>query len=97
MGLEGEGSNPSGLAMNKKEKHDLGEILIDLTQKLISDKCTDMVFLRIVDKLCRRIWTDIHPGWVRWSYYIAILLSSKEKVSEGDFSAYEKWAEENCK
>ena len=97
MGLEDEGSNPSGLAMNKKDRKDLGEILVDLTHELINNKCIDMNILKHVDRLCRRTWSDIHYGWVQWSYYIAVLLGPKEVVSNGDFTAYEKWAEENCK
>lgn len=62
-------------------------ILQLLTRALIVNQCSDLEILKQVDRLCRRTWSDIHPGWVMWSYYLENLLGSE---------AYSDWARINC-
>lgn len=69
-------------------KSERAAILVALTRQLVATRCTDRVVLTEVDRLCRRTWRDIHPGWIRWACYCEQVL--------GD-DAYAAWVSDNCK
>lgn len=71
--------------INSKEER--AEILVLLTKQLVDTECVDLEILRQVDRLCRRTWSDIHRGWVSWSYYLDGILGGQE---------YSDWARQNC-
>lgn len=50
----------------------------------------DKKILMSTDRLCRRLFADIDPGWVLWSYHCQLELFG------GDFEKYKAWAQENC-
>lgn len=68
-------------------KQERRQILLLLTDHLVDSNCTDLEILKQVDRLCRRTWSDINRGWIRWSYYLEKLLGVKE---------YNDWARQNC-
>lgn len=68
-------------------KQERAQILILLTKQLMDSGCEDLEVLKQVDRLCRRTWSDIDRGWIRWSYYVEKLIGSQE---------YDKWATQNC-
>lgn len=71
--------------LNSKEERSV--ILVSLTNKLMDSGCSDIETLTEVDKLCRRTWPDLHPGWIRWAFYIEKLIGIEE---------YKSWARNNC-
>ncbi len=72
--------------MRINSKQERAFILGILTRSLIESNCKDLMILTMVDKLCRRTWEDIHPGWIKWSYYLENLLGTK----------YKEFARANC-
>lgn len=75
----------SKLRLNSKEER--AEILVQLTRQLAEILCKDIEVLTQVDRLCRRTWHDIHPGWIAWASYMEGLLGTEK---------YQAWAKKNC-
>ena len=54
-------------------------LLLDaLTERLMAHGCVDLVALAAVDALCCRTWDAMHPGWLRWSFYVRGLLPGRD-------------------
>lgn len=75
--------------MTKKENQDLHKVANTLIDKMIENKVQDIETLTAVDKLCRRVFFDIDPSWIRWSYYITKNIMG--------FEEYNEWSRMNCK
>jgi hypothetical protein len=70
-------------------KQEIAVFAVNLSKSMMDSNCTDIDTLTLVDKLMRRSLPDIHPGWVRWSYYV------ESQIFKGNVEKYEEWAEQN--
>lgn len=68
-------------------REERAEILVLITKQLVKSECRDMDLLSNIDKLCRRTWGDLHPGWITWAYYLENLLGEEN---------YREFARNNC-
>jgi hypothetical protein len=63
----------------------------DLGDDLMSNNCVDLGILTAADRVFRRVFGDMDPFWIRWSYYII------KNVFNGDYVKEDEWAKNNCK